>query len=67
MVGLFNGAAFDRSYADLEVQDHIQDIQETKDEISDGCSKTVRSLARDDLPVLRQHLKIARQLKATGV
>ena len=66
-VGSFSGAAFDRSYADLEVQDHIQDIQETKDEISDGCNRTVRGLARDDLPVLRQHLKIAQQLKASGV
>jgi putative membrane protein len=65
-VGAFSGAAFDRSYADLEVQDHIQDIQETKDEISDGCNGTVRGLARDDLPVLRQHLAIARRLKATG-
>jgi putative membrane protein len=66
-VGAFTGTAFDRSYADLEVQDHIQDIQETKDEISDGCNATVRGLARDDLPVLRTHLRIARQLKASGV
>jgi putative membrane protein len=65
-VGLFTGTAFDRSYADLEVQDHIQDIQETRDEIRDGCNATVRGLARDDLPVLRQHLAIARQLKASG-
>jgi putative membrane protein len=65
-VGAFTGAAFDRSYSDLEVQDHIQDIQETKDEISDGCNRTVRGLARDDLPVLREHLRIARQLKASG-
>ena len=66
-VGAFTGTAFDRSYADLEVQDHIQDIQETKDEIADGCNTTVRGLARDDLPVLRAHLRIARQLKASGV
>jgi putative membrane protein len=65
-VGAFSGVAFDRSYADLEVQDHIQDIQEAKDEISDGCNATIRGLARDDLPVLRQHLKIARQLLASG-
>jgi putative membrane protein len=65
-VGSFTGATFDRSYADLEVQDHIQDIQEAKDEISDGCNATIRGLARDDLPVLRQHLTIARQLLASG-
>jgi putative membrane protein len=67
MVGLFTGVPFDRSYAFLEVQDHIQDIQETRDEIEDGCNKTVRGLARDDLPVLRQHLAIARRLEASGV
>jgi putative membrane protein len=67
MVGLFSGVPFDRSYAFLEVQDHIQDIQETRDEIEDGCNKSVRGLARDDLPVLRQHLAIARQLEASGV
>jgi putative membrane protein len=66
-VGSFTGTAFDRSYADLEVQDHIQDIQEAKDEISDGCNGAVRGLASDDLPVLRQHLKVARQLLASGV
>jgi putative membrane protein len=66
-VGAFAGTAFDRSYSDLEVQDHIQDIQETKDEIADGCNATVRGLARDDLPVLRTHLRIAQQLKASGV
>jgi putative membrane protein len=66
-VGGFTGAAFDRSYADREVQDHIQDIQETKDETEQGCNRTVRGLARDDLPVLRQHLTIARRLKASGV
>jgi putative membrane protein len=65
-VGAFTGTAFDRSYADLEVQDHIQDIQETTDEVSEGCNATVRGLARDDLPVLRTHLKIARQLLASG-
>ena len=65
-LGAFSGAVFDRSYVDLEVRDHIQDIQETKDEISEGCNATVRGLARDDLPVLRAHLRIARQLKASG-
>jgi Domain of unknown function (DUF4142) len=67
MVGVFTGTPFDRAYAFLEVQDHVQDIQETKDEIRDGCSKTVRSLTHDDLPVRRRHLAIARQLEASGV
>lgn len=62
----FSGAAFDQSYADLEVQDHIQDIRETKAEIAKGCNAVIRGLARTDLPVLRRHLALARQLKRSG-
>ncbi|MEA2247688.1 MAG: putative rane protein [Solirubrobacteraceae bacterium] len=65
-VGALSGAEFDRSYADLEVQDHIQDIQESKAEVSKGCNTTVRGLARSDLPVLRRHLALARRVKASG-
>jgi putative membrane protein len=63
----FHGSDFDRWYSDLEVQDHIQDIQETQDEIDKGCNDKIRQLAKDDLPVLEQHLELARAaLKATG-
>ena len=37
----FDGSDFDRWYADLEVQDHIQDIQEAKDEVKSGCKVPV--------------------------
>jgi predicted outer membrane protein len=43
-VGALSGPAFDRSYADLEVQDHIQDIQEAKAELSKGCNATEREM-----------------------
>jgi putative membrane protein len=65
-VGALAGAAFDRAYADLEVQDHIQDIQEARAEVAKGCNAAVRGLARDDLPVLRAHLALARRLKASS-
>ena len=54
------GAAFDHGYADLEVLDHVQDIQEAKDEISEGTSSRVRANARTELPTLREHLKLSR-------
>jgi putative membrane protein len=66
-VAQFQGSEFDRWYSDLEVQDHIQDIQETQDEIDNGCNGQIRQLDEDDLPVLEQHLELARAaLAASG-
>jgi putative membrane protein len=66
-VAQFHGSEFDRWYSDLEVQDHIQDIQETQDEVDKGCNDKVRQLAKDDLPVLKKHLELARAaLAASG-
>jgi putative membrane protein len=66
-VAQFKGAEFDRWYADLEVQDHIQDIQEAQDEIDKGCNEKIKQLAKDDLPVLQEHLKLAQEaLAAVG-
>jgi putative membrane protein len=54
----FAGAApFNGWYSKLEVQDHKQDIDESKDELSKGTNRGIRRLAREDLPILRQHLK----------
>lgn len=59
-VSSFRGKAFNRWYSSLEVSDHVQDIQETSDEIKDGTNPAVRADARTDLPMLREHLKLAR-------
>ena len=59
VVSSFSGIAFDRWYADLEVQDHMQDIQEAEDEVEKGCNPDIRQLAADELPVLREHLALA--------
>jgi putative membrane protein len=60
-VAKFTGNTFDRAYADLEVLDHQQDIQESKDEVSDGCNREVRKQAAEDIPVLQQHLQLSQQ------
>jgi putative membrane protein len=66
-VAQFQGSQFDKWYSDLEVQDHIQDIQEAQDEVDKGCNDQIRQLARDDLPVLKTHLELARAaLAASG-
>ena len=61
-VSRFSGRDFDQQYVDLEAKDHQQDISETKDEIDEGFNQDVRQNAKDDLPVLQEHLKIALSL-----
>jgi putative membrane protein len=66
-VAQFSGSEFDKWYSDLEVQDHVQDIQEAQDEVDKGCNDQIKQLAEDDLPVLQQHLELARAaLAASG-
>jgi putative membrane protein len=59
-----SGPSFDAAYAQLEVQDHKEDIDDNKTEASDGANASVRQLARTSLPVLREHLKLARQARS---
>jgi putative membrane protein len=66
-VSAFTAADFDRRYAELEVLDHVQDIQEGKAEVQKGVNRAIRHLASSDLPTLRQHLKLSREaLQALG-
>jgi putative membrane protein len=61
-----SGAAFNRWWSDLEVQDHTQDITEATDEVKDGANAVVRASARKEIPTLRIHLKLAQAaLKAS--
>jgi putative membrane protein len=66
-VDAFTGSEFDRRYAELEVLDHQQDIQESKEEIKKGSNRDVRHAAHTDLPTLVEHLRLSRAaLKAAG-
>jgi putative membrane protein len=55
-----SGTTFDQWYTSLEVYDHTQDIQETADEIKDGTNAQVVSDAKQDLPMLKMHLKLSK-------
>jgi putative membrane protein len=59
-VAKVSGKTFDQWYTSLEVYDHTQDIQETADEIKDGSNAAVISDAKEDLPVLKMHLKLSK-------
>jgi putative membrane protein len=65
-VDQLSGATFDHWYADLEVQDHVQDIQEARDEVEDGWNRAVRRDARMEIPTLRKHLAMARAALASS-
>jgi putative membrane protein len=60
-IAQLSGHTFDYWYSKLEVQDHTQDIEETKAEVEKGDNYYVRKLAREDLPMLREHLKLSEQ------
>ncbi|MFB9544047.1 DUF4142 domain-containing protein [Micromonospora sagamiensis] len=50
-----NGAEFDRQWVTAELAGHVQAIQATQTEISQGTEQTVVQLAQDALPVLQAH------------
>jgi putative membrane protein len=53
---------FDVQYAALEIKDHNQDIEETGFEAREGEAADLRALARQDLPMLNLHLKLAKEV-----
>lgn len=66
VLSTMSGAAFDQWYTRLEVADHKQDIDESKNELAVGLNARVRKLARTDLPTLREHLKLSRRAAAAS-
>jgi putative membrane protein len=68
VLGALSGTAFDQGWATAQVADHLTNIDETQDEIADGCNRAVRALAAATLPVLQTHLAEAQKLAgaATG-
>jgi putative membrane protein len=61
-VARMKAGAFHRWYLLLESHDHKDDISEARDERDNGTNAAVRSSARQELPVLIKHLKVAERL-----
>ena len=59
---VMHGRAFDREFAGYMVEDHRKDIADFQREIASGDPADVRRLARNTLPSLRQHLRVARSI-----
>ena len=61
-----SGGQFNAEYASLEVKDHNQDIEETGMEARKGQTTKIVQLARQDLPMLRMHLKMSQQAASSS-
>ena len=58
-----SGPQFDRAYARLMVQDHRRDISEFKTEADSGGVQDIKNFAANTLPVVDEHLKLARHME----
>jgi putative membrane protein len=57
-----SGADFDRAYIKDQLKDHQQDVQEFQQEAQRGTDPDVKSFASKTLPVLEEHLSMAKDL-----
>jgi putative membrane protein len=57
-----NGAEFDKTYADMMVKDHVDDIKDFQKEVKGGQDPDVKDFAQTTLATLRHHLMLANRL-----
>ncbi|MFD2763282.1 DUF4142 domain-containing protein [Micromonospora eburnea] len=60
-----SGAEFDKAWVTAELNGHVQAIQATQTQISQGSEQSVITLAQDALPVLQAHLDALTSLAET--
>lgn len=59
----YNGDEFDKEYMDNMVKDHKKDISEFEDAAKNSDNQDIKQWAMNTLPTLRQHLKMAEQVR----
>jgi putative membrane protein len=59
-----SGTAFDKAYADEEVQDHQKEVSLFQKASTSAPTEQLRNYASQTLPTLKDHLKRAQQLQA---
>lgn len=57
-----SGANFDRAYINHMVDDHIKDVSSFQREAQQGQDPDVKAFAAQTLPILQQHLQLARSI-----
>jgi putative membrane protein len=58
-----HGAAFDKAYVKMMVDDHKEDISEFQRAATNANDPDIRALAAANIPILQQHLDSAQNLK----
>lgn len=59
-----SGAEFDRMYMSHMVKDHEKDVKAFEMQAKNGSDPALRSFAEQTLPVLRQHMELAKSVAA---
>lgn len=57
------GPAFDQRFAEMMVDDHEKDVALFEREARDGLQLSLSEFAQENLPTLKQHLEMARELR----
>jgi putative membrane protein len=57
-----SGKAFDREYMKAMIADHVKDISEFQRAANQASNADIRQFASEALPVLQEHLKLAREI-----
>jgi putative membrane protein len=60
-----SGPDFDKAYIKDQVKDHKQDVSEFKSEADNGSDPNIKQFASNTLPILEQHLTMAKDLGKT--
>jgi len=60
------GAAFDKAYAAAMVKDHKETVALFEKEAKSGSDANLKAFASETLPTLKEHTKMAEQLKASA-
>jgi putative membrane protein len=60
-----SGPEFDKAYIKDQVKDHKQDVSEFKSEANNGSDPNIKQFASNTLPILEQHLTMAKDLNKT--
>jgi putative membrane protein len=60
-----SGADFDKAYAKAMVKDHKEDIALFEKEATSGKNTDLKALAKETLPTLKSHLKMAESLSGS--
>jgi putative membrane protein len=56
-------ADFDKAYARNTVKDHQEDLNEFASEANNGRKDEIRNFASETIPTLKEHLKLAREMR----